>query len=176
MQPGIGIPAMKNAFKTLLIFPAVALLPTGLMAQDSEKKVNYLLYQNIGGYTVDYVDLNWKDGDKRGSKRYKKDLSLGKGFCVNLRKLNANATDSDGNPKTVVPEGAEVWLSYKIAGGDKQSCRKGKAKIFDPGKNGGSVYYLSRGTTLNGNRCRVDKGAKVNVASSSGNCPFDFWY
>ena len=69
-------------------------------------------------------------------------------------------------------EGSEVWLKFKIAGGDKESCRKSQKMIF---KNEVSVLqrYYSKGTTLNGNRCRnSDPPTRFYIGRSTGNCKY----
>jgi hypothetical protein len=51
--------------------------------------------------------------------------------------------------------GDEVWVTIEIEFGDKQSCRKDSTKFYYNGTEGGTVKYVTKGTTLNNNRCQI---------------------
>jgi hypothetical protein len=72
-----------------------------------------------------------------------------------------------------VPEGAEVWLSFRIAGGDKEGCRKDNTKLYATGSKGKRQYYWSKGTTLNGNRCRLWKYVGTSASCKGTFTPDD---
>ena len=129
-------------------------------SEEKSKNVEALLYYNSGGYTVDYVQLFWEKDGVQKRKKWAGNLPIGDGFCANLSKV-------DG-----LEEGSEVWLKFKIAGGDKESCRKSQKMIF---KN--KVYkiqrYYSKGTTLNGNRCRNhNPPTSFYIGKGTGNCKY----
>jgi len=131
------------------------------------KDVEVLLYYNSGGYTIDYVQLFWEKDGVEKRKKWKGDLMVGEGFCARLRQV-------DG-----LEEGSEVWLKFKIAGGDRESCRKSEKMIFVEKGQEIIQYYYSKGTTKNGNRCRKTKlppHVSGDVTHSTGNCNyFNAW-
>ncbi len=150
-----------------LVFLVMVLSANAAFAEDKSKNVNVLLYYNSGGYTVDYVQLFWEKDGVQKDKKWSKDVMSAQGFCAKLSKV-------DG-----VEEGSEVWLKFKIAGGDKESCRKSQKMIFQDSEEVKTQHYYSKGTTLNGNRCRKAKPSSTGISyrdNKNGNCPWgNYW-
>lgn len=129
------------------------------------KNINVLLYYNAGGYTVDYVELFWEKDGVQKHRKWNGDLMIGEGFCARLGDVSG------------LELGSEVWLKFKIAGGDRESCRKSEKMIFATSQLEKIQRYFSKGTTLNGNRCRKTKlPDKVQVSNGSGNCSYEQYY
>lgn len=150
----------KWVITMVLAVPGFLLSAGTVFSDDKSKDVDVLLYYNSGGYTVDYVQLFWEKDGVQKHKKWKGDLPIGDGFCADLSKVEG------------LEEGSEVWLKFKIAGGDKESCRKSQKMIF---KNEVSVLqrYYSKGTTLNGNRCRnSDPPTGFYIGRGTGNCKY----
>lgn len=134
--------------KTLLISTIVTCLALSSgFARSDDRKVSQLEYQNCGGYTVSEFWVNWKEGDEKKSKKYQREVrGYGEGFGSFKY---AACFDLDG---LGIPEGSEVWLSYDIAGGDHENCRKDAKLLYKPNALN-RQKYKSKGTTLNNNRC-----------------------
>jgi hypothetical protein len=135
-------------------------------ARAEDKQVNTLLYYNNGGYTVKSVTLHWiDDSGTEQAEHFRRDMQLGTGFCYDMR----------GNDLGI-QEGNEVWLSYNIAAGDKQSCRKDGTRMVYK-KNSANQHYISEGTTTMSNRCKLGKApTSVVVGDQRGNCRYDLNY
>jgi hypothetical protein len=145
---------------------AVAAAVTSGGARAEDKQVNTLLYYNNGGYTVKSVTLHWiDDSGTEQAEHFRRDMQLGTGFCYDMR----------GNDLGT-QEGNEVWLSYNIAAGDKQSCRKDGTRMVYK-KNSANQHYISEGTTTMSNRCKLGKApTSVVVGDQRGNCRYDLNY
>ncbi len=158
--------AHKWVITVALAFLGIFLHANASFSEDKSKNVDILFYYNSGGYTVDYVQVFWKKDGVEKRRKWAGDLTIGKAFCADLNKV-------DG-----LDEGSEVWLKFKISGGDKESCRKSEKMIFVKSKFGDTLeFYYSKGTTLNGNRCRKSKPPTQSLVSpGTGNCKAsDYW-
>ena len=146
----------KRVITVALAVLGILLHASTAFSEVTSKDVEVLLYYNAGGYTVDYVQLFWKKDGVEKHKKWKGDLMVGQGFCARLSQV-------DG-----LQQGSEVWLKFKIAGGDKESCRKSQKMIFKKDTSQDLIQsYYSKGTTLNGNRCRKATPSHDILADSS---------
>ncbi len=159
--------AHKWVITVALVFLVIFLNASTSFSEETSKDVEILLYYNSGGYTVDYVQLFWEKDGVQKRRSWKGDVMLGEGFCARLSTV-------DG-----LEEGSEVWLKFKIAGGDKESCRKSEKMIYKSMGQEIIQYYYSKGRTLNGNRCRKTRTpphVSGDVTHSTGNCNyFNAW-
>ncbi len=155
----------KKVITVALVFLGIWLHASASFSEDKSKNVEVLYYLNRGGYTVDYVQLFWKKDGVQKSKKWGGDLTVGVGFCADLTKIEG------------LEEGSEVWLKFKISGGDKESCRKSEKMIFTKSASLNTLvpqHYYSKGTTLNGNRCRKGRPPNnVALDAGTGNCSYD---
>ncbi len=108
------------------------------------------------------MQVFWEKDGVENRRKWAGDLMAGQESCADLRKID------------VLEEGSEVWLKFKIAGGDKESCRKSQKMIYANNQN--DQYYYSKGTTLNGNRCRKVKKPLTEsyVGPGTGNCEYSW--
>jgi hypothetical protein len=114
--------------------------------------VGTLRYENEGDYLA-VATLRYRDC------RMTRGVSIAGGGTVdyNLGGKNANWTsDGYGHCAQGPRLGDEVWLQIEIIGGDVQSCRKDSARFYYKKAGGGMVKYVTRGTSLLRNRCRID--------------------
>ncbi|NQY96870.1 MAG: hypothetical protein HRT82_06880 [Henriciella sp.] len=104
-------------------------------------------YINKGGYTVSDFYVMYKDenGDKQEGYRHRSDLTVGETVLIDLTLISG--------PPSV---GDEVWGKLAIEGGDRNGCRKDGTKFYYD-KSGGTISYKSGGTTLNNNRCKLNR-------------------
>lgn len=139
-------------------------------AADTEHYVRYLHLQNDGNYAISDIELKWitPDGDHK-SNMFTKDLTKGKGFCLDLEQFGD------------VPDGSEVWLKAYIALGDNESCRKDNPRIYKEGIGKGSYnhtqQYKMGGQTLTNNLCKLSSGTEgktesTNNIGNSTDCPY----
>lgn len=134
---------MKRQVKYLGPAMVIMLLAAGMATGAEERKVGKLFYANCGMYITSPLWLHWKIDGNKHTKRLDRSLTTGRYTCVDLARYD-------------VPKGAEVWLSYQIVAGEKESCRKDDVKFYyEPGSPRVQDLY-SKGTTLNNNRCRVE--------------------
>jgi hypothetical protein len=101
--------------------------------------------------------LNWKVDGEKYSKQLSRSLAKAEYTCVDLASYD-------------VPDGAEVWLSFQIVAGEKESCRKDNTKFFYKAGSQMVQFFLSEGTTLNDNRCKLNDYANPegNSCESKG--------
>lgn len=104
-------------------------------------------YINKGGYTVSDFYVMYKDenGDEQQGYRSRSDITVGETVLIEIQGIT-------GGP----PVGSEVWGKIAIEGGDRNGCRKDGTKFYYD-KNGGTISYKSSGTTLNNNRCKLNR-------------------
>ena len=152
---------MKQLIKAF-IFSMILALTTGTTWAE-KYKVDLMTYQNKGAYMVKPVTVVFKHKKLNGStikcehanntrelyNGYKMDYNLG----LNTNTSWWNNRNSNDCPNTI-KEGSEVWMAIRIRGGEKESCRKENTKFYYY-EDGGKVKYISRGTTLKNNRCRI---------------------
>lgn len=151
---------------------ATSVLAGGLVPAfaDTDHPVRYLHLQNDGNYTISDIELKWKTPDgKSKSNMFTKDLTKGRGFCLDLEQFGD------------VPDGSEVWLKAYIALGDKESCRKDNPRIYQEGLPKGSYTYTQLykmgGQTLTNNLCKLSSGTEgkaesTNDIGNSTDCPY----
>ena len=137
---------------------------------DSPKEYNVakMRYENKGGYTAKvYAVFKHTKGSKTMRckvERGPRDSAVVAADEAVTYRMNTNGpwqADS-GNPSACPDSpnaGAEVWLQIQIVNGDVESCRKNGARYFYSA-NGGTVSYVTKGTTLKYNRCRNDSPAE----------------
>lgn len=168
-----SIPSRPQAafFKAGMIAALALLILNSAPSLAEDRNVSTVLYYNNGGYTVKSLKLHWIGEDSQEQhKKFTGDLTLGQGFCYDIKSANKQDDVS-------IPDGAEIWLSYNISAGDRKSCRKDDSKITYSSRSLKEQYYLSGGTTLNNNRCKMKKPpTSVVVGRSTGNCEFDINY
>ena len=135
---------MNTRTKILIAIAIAGLMQITGSATADDKNVGQLWYANCGDYSVDPVWVNWKIDGEKHDKKIDRTLQSGSYTCVDLEDLG-------------VPEGAEVWLSYQIVLGEKESCRKDETHFFHkPGSHAVEMMH-SKGGTLTDNRCRLDR-------------------
>lgn len=147
-------------FSPIALFTAAFMVMSGAaLAGGGSYQVGQLLYANCGSYSVSKFQVHWKyEGEKyktssghyiEGDGRW---FKKGEGVCFDLEKIG-------------VPQGAEVWLTFKIDGGDKINCRKDNTKFYyDAEKPTSTGAVFSKGETLTNNRCRLGSTKVFNVS------------
>ncbi len=166
-----SLPSIRSrAIRCALI--ATSVLAGGIVPAfaDTDHPVRYLHLQNDGNYTISDIELKWKTPDgKSKSNMFTKDLTKGRGFCLDLEQFGD------------VPDGSEVWLKAYIALGDKESCRKDNPRIYQEGLPKGSYTYTQLykmgGQTLTNNLCKLSSGTEgkaesTNDIGNSTDCPY----
>ena len=160
----------KMALRVGLIFVGCSVIGLGFAFADTEHTVRYLHLQNDGNYAISDIELKWITPDgKSKSNTFTKDLTKGKGFCLDIEKFGE------------VPSGSEVWLKAHIALGDNESCRKDNPRVYYEGqKEGGwnvTQQYKMGGQTLTNNMCKLSSGTEgktesTNDIGNSTDCPY----
>jgi hypothetical protein len=135
---------------TQLAAIASMLICATALAEDIQ--VAQLQYKNCGAYLVKNTYVHWKAGDQKDQQRFTRSLAFKEFGCYDLGDIG-------------VPEGAEVWMSFDIAGGDTESCRKDNTRFIYASASTARQGYLSRGETLTNNRCQLDTLQKAPVQS-----------
>ena len=128
------------------------------LANASEVTASTMKYSNDGAYAARfYVQYRLDDGEacwvkpKHMSAYVEPGGWIKYGLDDGMRVfLGPNrCLDSGSN----IPANIEVWGKVKMDWGEGESCRKNKRVIYK--SSGGLVSYKTKGTTHNGNRCRV---------------------
>jgi hypothetical protein len=153
---------------TLVAFSILCLLLSAASLRAEDRQVRTLEYQNCGAYTVSKFWVKWKENGETKSKKFNREV---RGYAAGFGSFKYGACFS--LDEIGVPEGAEVWLSFRIAGGDKEGCRKDNTKLYATGSKGKRQYYWSKGTTLNGNRCRLWKYVGTSASCKGTFTPDD---
>jgi hypothetical protein len=139
----------------------IALLAAGASAAQAETRyrVSKIRYENDGFYAaVARITI----GDC--TVRYLAHVNVNQSIAYDLGGENGVYWAGDCTDK--LEAGAEVWMRISIRGGENKNCRKDDTKFYyDP--DGGTVKYTTRGTTLDGNRCRIaNKPSDDHILSS----------
>ncbi|MCR9269956.1 MAG: hypothetical protein NXH72_08225 [Hyphomonadaceae bacterium] len=146
------------------VLAAIAL--TGPVAAENYS-IKAIKYKNNGAYNAFFgIELQGTRGTYpcEGSNTKGSGIKSGKSITIQLDNSDGSlisTADDDCTPHL----GQEIWGVVYIDRGagwspavNEQSCRKDNTKFYyDPA--GGTLVVKSKGTTENGNRCRlVDKG------------------
>ena len=143
-----GVTVGRWAFATLLL--AAALVPAA--AAQTKYGVKTLRYENQGGYVAS-VKVRYRNqaGDRNCEAWLNHVIGVGASADYTLGGKNEHwKMDCVAYPRF----GDEVWMTIHIRYGDKQVCRKDSTK-FIYRRNGGTVKYVTKGTTLKDNRCQI---------------------
>ena len=123
--------------------------------------VDKIHYTNKGAYVVDF-ELYYVRGTKQNKYSWDKngnlevELSILESHTVNLANWEDQANLPAGLPLTWLRDGDEVWLKLYFVLGEEKSCHKNDHKlVYKKGVNK-TMKFWSKGTTLDGNRCRYD--------------------
>lgn len=144
----------------LAISAALALLASPAYAEKTCYKINKIVYSDKGGYAVCF-HIRWWDRDNERVTSLGND-ALQKN-CVSSS-MDDNLVFDLRNPDSFTDwkfthypqEGEEVWGQFQISqAGESKNCRGAENRFFYYQPDGGSVTYWSKGTTTEGNRCRV---------------------
>ena len=146
LRGGITIP--RAVFAALLL---LVVLPPAADAQ-TKYGVNTLRYENKGGYVAS-VKVRYRN--KAGDRDCEASLphTIAKGHTVDY-KLGGDNEYWEWSCISYPLPGDEVWMTIQIKFGDRQVCRKDSTK-FVFRRDGGTVKYVTKGTTLKDNRCQI---------------------
>ncbi|MEM9842692.1 MAG: hypothetical protein AAF767_08580 [Pseudomonadota bacterium] len=152
-----GLPMLSHITRAPI--SAALLASLALPAFAGEVLASDLRYKNNGAYTAQfYIRYNLDDGTKCKVKP-KGDVAsvVAPASWVQYDLHDAMTVKAGGSrclsQQSEIPYGSEVWGFVDISEGEGKSCRKDKKVFFN--SSGGTVKYMSKGTTLNNNRCRV---------------------
>lgn len=135
----------SKTFGALVAATLVSVTPPVAHADSTPTDPQYISLYNGGAYTIKTVTVKWKHGSSKDQKRYTSNFAYFEAFCVDLSQVKSSSGEA-------IPEGAEVWLTADIEGGDSSSCRKDTRHYY---QNSGKTWNLiMSGTTLNNNNCK----------------------
>ncbi|MCF6263483.1 MAG: hypothetical protein L3J24_07865 [Xanthomonadales bacterium] len=123
-------------------------------------EIDQVSYSNDGAYQAAVV-ITWENR-KSGeiySARYPVVAITNShdkdGWLVSGKKQTVKLDQLSGPGRSDLHEGDEVWAVITIAQGDAEDCQKERYKfIYKSGANA-RAKYITRGTSLNDNRCRL---------------------
>jgi len=123
-------------------------------------EIDQVSYSNDGAYQAAVV-ITWENR-KSGeiySARYPvvaRTNSHGKdGWLVSGKKQTVKLDELSGPGRSDLQEGDEVWAVVTIAQGDTEDCQKKRYKFIYKSAANARAKYITRGTSLNDNRCRL---------------------
>ncbi len=151
---------------TLISLGLLLVSASGTALAETKYKVDMMRYENKGAYSVDPLQLRFLYEKSDGSKvkctisyERESDIFNNETIPYNLATGGNNLWEPAVSNPSACPErpqeGNEVWMIVNIYRGDKESCRKDNTKFYYY-KDGGTVKYVTKGTSLNNNRCRIN--------------------
>ncbi len=148
---------VMNSISVLMM--GIVLVLTSGFAQAGNYNVKKMRYENLGGYVALAIavwDEDQQDGTvKRCKLKNKYSIDKGRSVTINLGTPGDNWNKQQGGEdcKSGPSAGSEVWMEINIQTGDRLNCRKsGTTYVYS--SSGGTVKYVTKGTTGNRNRCR----------------------
>jgi len=151
--------AHKQPVLALLFAVPMALAPFAPSpALANWANASQMKYSNVGTYSVTFTMAFKRNGTKCVVVPQKNTV-VGVGGSVSLDLTIGSWRMREGEKEDClvdgkhIEEGTEVWGRIDISAGPYKSCRKDKAIIYR--KSGGTVKYVSGGTTHHNNRCKI---------------------
>ena len=135
---------------------AAALLIVGTLRAE-EYAIDQMIYTNLGAYSGRFhVRWNTACGVRcRAWLQGSRNADENETVVVDLDR-NSEFKFVSGTPETcALNEGDEVWGFVDFYWGESDSCRQSAKMRYRP-LSSGSVTYLTRGTTQDKNRCRLN--------------------
>jgi len=133
-------------------------------AQAEDYDVDRIGYHNRGAY-VGCLDIEWKTPS--GGEHYASDA----GHCIAAGKTTYWRLENLAKQDSSLVAGSEVWAVITIPLGSGHGCHKKLTKFYYQPDSSTTVTYVTRGTTLSGNTCHVQKIGDARYRGSQADAP-----